>query len=71
MTTPASPHPQTLVEGLTGHRVRLTLTNGRTRKGTIIGCGPLGFQITSGIGGRMLFHYAEVDAIDDLGPVTP
>ena len=62
-----SPTPQQRVEQLTGHRVRLTLTDGRTREGAVIGSGPSGFQITSGIGGRMLFYYGEVDDIEDLG----
>lgn len=66
-TTPASQNPQEAVENLISHRVKLTLTTGNTREGTIIGCGPTGFQITSGIGGRMLLHYGEVDAIEDLG----
>jgi hypothetical protein len=59
--------PRTMVEQMAGHRVRLTLTTGRKREGTILSCGPSGFQITSGIGGRMLFNYGEVDAIKDLG----
>ena len=67
VTTPASPNPQAIVEPLIGHRVKLTLTNGHTREGAVLGCGSSGFQITSGIGGRMLFYYGEVDAIDDLG----
>jgi hypothetical protein len=61
------PDPEARVRELKGRRVRLTLTNGRTREGVVIGAGPSGFQLTSGIGGRMLFRYGEVDAIEDLG----
>ena len=67
MTTPASQNPRDLAEQLTGHRVKLTLTTGHTREGTILGCGPSGFQLSNGIGGRMLIYYGEVDAIEDLG----
>lgn len=59
--------PRSMVDALEGHRVRLTLTNGKTREGVVLGSGSSGFQITSGIGGRMLFEYGEVDAIEDLG----
>jgi hypothetical protein len=60
-------NPQAMVEAIVGHRVRLMLTDGRTREGTVLGCGPSGFQITSGIGGRMVFRYGEIDAVEDLG----
>lgn len=62
------PNPRALVEPLVGHRVTLTLTTGRTRTGSIVGCGPDGLQITSGIGGRMLYLYGDIDGIEDLGP---
>jgi hypothetical protein len=59
--------PHELFKGLVNHEVQITLVSGRKRIGEVIGCGPGGFQITSGIGGRMLFDYGEVDAVSDLG----
>lgn len=65
-----TPDPRALCESLVGHRVRIKTVGGGRREGVMLGCGPSGFQITSGIGGRMLFGYGDVDEIKDLGVVT-
>lgn len=64
------PDPEALVSRLVGHRVRLTLTSGAKREGTLFGCGTGGLQLLSGIGGQIHFRYGEIDAVDDLDKPT-
>lgn len=63
----STPDPRALCESLVGHRVKVKTVTGRRLKGIMLGCGPSGFQITSGIGGRLVFGYGDVDEIKDLG----
>lgn len=62
--------PGAMVEPLIGKQVRLTLTDGTVRCGLLLGCGPAGLQIASGIGGRIPISYSQIDAIGEVSSVS-